>query len=211
MAKRGPVATQGARGAATSLESPATARELPAANTYSERTRRWWATWASSPQASKFHETDWQRLEMLAPLVDLYFGNPDRQLMAEIRQNEAKLGATPEDRERLRWKIEEPQVPSADEPARKSSRARKDPLSDARLIVPPLDAEPYPTLGWGSRATGSKNLVHGPGDILGEPAKSMMNSHSSSYRAYEVFPRGHELAGRRRFKRVVLSRRKGVR
>lgn len=81
--------------------------------------------------------------------------------------------------------------------------------SDARLIVPPLDAEPYPTLGWGVVDFIEANLVHGPGDILGEPAHVHDEFLFFILRAYEVFPRGHERAGRRRFKRVVLSRRKG--
>jgi hypothetical protein len=43
-------------------------------------------------------------------LADAYFANPSKDLLAEIRQNESKLGATPEDLMRLRWKIEEPPV-----------------------------------------------------------------------------------------------------
>lgn len=53
-------------------------------------------------------------------------------------------------------------------------------------------------------------LVHGPGDVLGEPIELLDEIRLFLYRAYEVYPRDHELAGRRRFKRVVLSRRKGV-
>jgi hypothetical protein len=43
---------------------------------------------------------------MLAPLVDAYFKEPTRNLFAEIRLNEAKLGATPEDRLRLSWRLD---------------------------------------------------------------------------------------------------------
>src|SRR4051812_45948627 len=69
---------------------------------YSAATVTWFKTWASSEQAAEFAATDWQRLLMLAPLVDNYFAAPDRLLMAEIRASESKLGAMIEDRKRLR-------------------------------------------------------------------------------------------------------------
>ena len=125
---RGPVGRESKRGAAKNVT--ATERDyppLPGAEFYSARTIAWYEVWATSPQASRFVATDWQRLHMLAPLVEMYFVTPERQTLAEIRLNEAKLGATPEDRERLRWNIEEPDEPDADEPKRKRSRERKDP------------------------------------------------------------------------------------
>lgn len=79
---------------------------LPAADSYSERTRVWYATWCSSPQAQAFTVTDWQRLHMLAPLVEAYFAKPDKHLMSEIRLNESLLGATYADRLRARLKLE---------------------------------------------------------------------------------------------------------
>jgi hypothetical protein len=66
---------------------------------------------------------------MLAPLIEQYFVEPSRQTLAEIRLNEAKLGATAEDRERLRWRIEEP-PDTDDEPQRAPSRERKDPRKE---------------------------------------------------------------------------------
>lgn len=83
-------------------------------------------------------------------------------------------------------------------------------MNDARLIVPPLDPEPWPSLGGELCDWFEANLVHGPGDVLGEPAVLTDEYRLFLYRAYEVYPRGHRLAGRRRFKRVVLSRRKGL-
>jgi hypothetical protein len=77
---------------------------------YLPETVTWFKTWASSEQAVEFAATDWQRLLMLAPLVDAYFTQPDRLLMAEIRASESKLGAMVEDRKRLRLKIEQPPV-----------------------------------------------------------------------------------------------------
>lgn len=79
-----------------------------------------------------------------------------------------------------------------------------------RLLVPPLDPEPWPSLGGQVCDWIEAHLVHGPGDILGEPAQLTEEMRFFLWRAYEVYPRGHPQAGRRRFKRVVLSRRKGT-
>ena len=79
-----------------------------------------------------------------------------------------------------------------------------------RVIVPELDARPWPTLGPEVCDWIEDMLVHGPGDILGEPITLTDELRLYLYRAYEVYPRGHPLAGRRRFKRCVLCRRKGV-
>jgi hypothetical protein len=83
-------------------------------------------------------------------------------------------------------------------------------VNDTRLIVPPLEAEPWPTLGPEVCDWMEAHLVHGPGDILGQPAQLTDEFRLLLYRAYEVYPRGHRLAGRRRFKRIAHSRRKGV-
>jgi phage terminase large subunit-like protein len=83
-------------------------------------------------------------------------------------------------------------------------------VNDARLIVPALDPEPWDTLGPEVCDWIEANLVHGPGDLLGQPVRLTDEWRLFLYRCYEVFPRGHDLEGRRRFKRVVLSRRKGV-
>lgn len=83
-------------------------------------------------------------------------------------------------------------------------------MSDTRLIVPPLDAKPWPTLGPEVCDWIEDSLVYGPGDILGEPIRLNDETRLYIYRCYEIYPRGHSLAGRRRFKRCFLSRRKGV-
>jgi hypothetical protein len=69
---------------------------------YSVATQRWWDTWVESDQAKSFKATDWQRLQMLAPLVEAYYRRPGHNALAEIRQNESLLGATVTDRMRLR-------------------------------------------------------------------------------------------------------------
>ncbi len=84
-------------------------------------------------------------------------------------------------------------------------------MSGSRLIVPALEEEPWPTLGPEVCAWIEACLVHGPGDVLGERVTLTDEERAFIWRAYEVYPRGHEMAGRRRFKRVVYSRRKGCR
>ncbi|MGN9782754.1 hypothetical protein ACTMTF_15080 [Nonomuraea sp. ZG12] len=69
---------------------------------YSVATHRWWDTWVDSDQSESFKATDWQRLQMLAPLVEAYYKRPGHNALAEIRQNESLLGATVTDRMRLR-------------------------------------------------------------------------------------------------------------
>lgn len=77
-------------------------------------------------------------------------------------------------------------------------------------IVVPDDADQlWPTLGFEVCAFIEAFLVHGPGDVLGAPVELTDEQRFFIYRAYEVFPRGHEQEGRRRFKQAVLSRRKG--
>ncbi|MEQ4716076.1 hypothetical protein [Nonomuraea sp. B19D2] len=87
---------------------------------YSAATREWWDTWKDSPQAAAFTSTDWMRLAMLAPLVEQYHAEPKTALLAEIRLNEERLGATVADRQRLRMKLSGP----------KESKPRLAPVKD---------------------------------------------------------------------------------
>lgn len=80
----------------------------------------------------------------------------------------------------------------------------------ATLIVPRLDDEPWPTLGPQVCDHIEERAVFGPGDLKGQPARLSVEKRAIVYRAYEVFPQGHVLAGRRRFKRVGWSVRKGL-
>lgn len=86
-------------------------------------------------------------------------------------------------------------------------------MNEPRLLLPPfeLDPEPWPSLGGGLCDWIERNLVHGPGDVRGRPVSLTDEERVFLWRAYEVYPRGHALAGRRRFKRAVYSRRKGAR
>jgi len=94
---------------------------------YSPKVEGWYATWTSAPQAQAFTVTDWQRLHMLAPLVERYFATWDRALMAEIRLNESLLGATHVDRLRARIKLAEAEAERQPDAAQDevASRRRK--------------------------------------------------------------------------------------
>ncbi len=72
-----------------------------------------------------------------------------------------------------------------------------------------MEEEPYPSLGADVIDFIETNLVFGPGDLRGMPAKVDPEKRALIYRAYEVYPYGHPQAGRRRFRRVAISLRKG--
>ncbi len=78
------------------------------------------------------------------------------------------------------------------------------------LVVPGPDPEPYPTLGPQICDLIEERAVYGPGSLQGESYRLDPEFRAFIHRAFEVFPKGHEWAGRRRFKRVGLSVRKGL-
>lgn len=78
------------------------------------------------------------------------------------------------------------------------------------LIVPPLDETPWPTLGPQLAAFLEERCVFGPGPLKGQPARLDAEKRAALYRMYEVYPPGHQFAGRRRFKRCGISWRKGL-
>lgn len=78
------------------------------------------------------------------------------------------------------------------------------------FIVPPFDEEPWPTLGPGICDLIEERAVFGPGSLKGLPARLDAEKRAVFYKAYEVYPRGHVLAGKRRFRRVRISWRKGT-
>jgi len=78
------------------------------------------------------------------------------------------------------------------------------------LCVPALEEEPWPTLGLQVCDFVESYLIYGPGDLRGEPARLDDETRALIYRMYEVYPRDDPQAGRRRFKRVALSLRKGT-
>lgn len=88
----------------------------------------------------------------------------------------------------------------------------------ASLIVPSIadDAE-WPSLGplvcdfiEGENAFAGRGLVFGPGDLRGDKAVLDADKRALIHCIYQIFPRDHELAGRRRFKHEVVELPKGV-
>lgn len=78
------------------------------------------------------------------------------------------------------------------------------------ILTVPQDAALYPTLGPQVCAFIEQNMIFGPGDLRGKPAVLDDEKRALIYRFYEVHPKGHRLAGRRRFKRCALSLPKGL-
>ena len=113
------------------VETVVEAPRLPGSTRMLAATRDWYATWCRSPQAAQFIGTDWLRLHMLARLVDRFYRSElaleQKQLMSEIRLNEQKLGGTPEDRLRLRWRLVEGERGDQEEKPKARSRRKRDP------------------------------------------------------------------------------------
>ncbi|QIG58379.1 terminase small subunit [Mycobacterium phage Cornie] len=65
-------------------------------------TRRWWEVWGSEPMAQDFTATDWDFLLDTALLHAKVWGQGDLKLLPELRLRVSKMGATSEDRARLR-------------------------------------------------------------------------------------------------------------
>lgn len=95
------------------------------------------------------------------------------------------------------------------------------------MVIPPLEAQPWPTLGASVCRHIEETLVFGPGDLRGVQARLDDEWRALTYRAYEIWPMDHsgrcvrnELGvclsspsrkcGRRRFNRVGISKRKGT-
>ena len=73
------------------------------------------------------------------------------------------------------------------------------------IVTPRLDDKLWPTLGPQVCDFIESFMVFGPGDLRGEPAVLDAEKRALIYRMYEVFPK----TGRRRFRRVAVSLRKG--
>lgn len=78
------------------------------------------------------------------------------------------------------------------------------------LTVPDDRGKVWPTLGPLVCDFIEDSLVFGPGDLRGHPAVLDDEKRGLIWRMYEVYPKGHIQAGRRRFKRAALSLAKGL-
>lgn len=80
-----------------------------------------------------------------------------------------------------------------------------------QLIVPTDDRrKPWPSLGGEVCDLIRDYLVFGPGDRLGDKAELDEETEWLIWKLYEVYPRDHPQAGRRRFQRAGLILRKGL-
>ncbi|WP_216867966.1 terminase large subunit [Mycolicibacterium goodii] len=77
------------------------------------------------------------------------------------------------------------------------------------MIVPPVEDELYPTLGGQVCDFLQERACFGPGDLKGKPLVLDEDRRFIIHRAYEVWPQGHPREGRRRWKRIAVSVRKG--
>jgi len=78
------------------------------------------------------------------------------------------------------------------------------------ILTVPRDRTLYPTLGPQVCDFIEQNMVFGPGDLRGDPAVLDEEKRALIYRLYEVYPKRHAHAGRRRFKRAGISLPKGM-
>jgi hypothetical protein len=144
---------------------------------FSDPTRAWWAAWLDSPQAPLFAATDWQALLRGAYLVEAFY-DASRARSSRPRSGRSSRRSGDARRPRpARLKFAGAQAaPDEAKPERQPRArppARREALSDARLIVPALDDEPWPTLGPQVCDWIETYMVHGPGDLLGQPVEAL--------------------------------------
>ncbi|MEU1037707.1 hypothetical protein [Streptomyces sp. NPDC005907] len=72
-------------------------------------TQLWWDSWRSSAQAQTFVQTDWLFLIDTALMHHTMWAKGRWEFASEVRLRAAKFGATPEDRARLKLKVDDPQ------------------------------------------------------------------------------------------------------
>jgi len=71
-------------------------------------TQLWWDSWRTSPQAQTFVQTDWLFLIDTALMYHTMWAKGRWEFASEVRLRAAKFGATPEDRARLKLKVDDP-------------------------------------------------------------------------------------------------------
>lgn len=112
--------------------------DLPEDRDWHPRTRAWWEMWKRSPQAEVMSETDWSFLLDTALMHDAMWSKGQWTLAAEVRLRVAKMGATPEDRARLRMVFAEADEKDAKRPpAQSSARERYGDLRVLPGVKPP--------------------------------------------------------------------------
>ncbi len=122
------IASQGHRKAAASrmrvvVSEPKAQPELPecmpTGEPWPEQTRVWWRMWGEDPLSEEFRATDWSELLDTA-VIHGRFWSGDPRVAGELRLRTQRMGATAEDRARLRV-----QYASADAAEEKRPAGRK--------------------------------------------------------------------------------------
>jgi hypothetical protein len=130
MAGRGPAPKPAHRRARTNSDpvpqtmlrfEKADAPELPEEIDWHPRTRAWWDVWKRSAQADVMAETDWSFLLDTALMHHALWTHGQWTLAAEVRLRVAKMGATPEDRARLRMVFAEADEKDSQRPPKPST------------------------------------------------------------------------------------------
>ena len=107
---------------------------LPGGEEWHPLTVAWWHEWRVSPMAANFLGTDWAFLLDAALMHHTAWTKGKWEHLSEVRMRSAKFGATPEDRARLKLKVDDPTS------ARQTPAQRPDGVTDinsrrARLTV----------------------------------------------------------------------------
>lgn len=74
--------------------------------TWHAMTVAWWREVWRSPMAEEYLRADIHALYRLAVLINQFWGNPSKEMAAEIRLQQQAFGLTPIDRRRLQWEVE---------------------------------------------------------------------------------------------------------
>ncbi len=96
----------------------------PNGDPWPERTVTWWRLWGESKLAENMTSTDWSSLLDAALLHARIWGEGELKWLGELRLREGKMGATPEDRARLRISFAEADEKDAKRPPTTQSRER---------------------------------------------------------------------------------------
>jgi hypothetical protein len=128
----------------TLVTTPAELRgdPLPEGVEWHVRTLVWWETWRGSALTMTFGNTDWEFLLDTAVLHSAFW-NGKLSVAAELRLRVAKIGATPEDRLRLRLEVTSPDAGAEISTTTDSSKSRRstkaaDDRRDRLTLMPPI-------------------------------------------------------------------------
>jgi len=103
--KKSGAATLEAPGADLGEKKKIPSLQNPDKRKFHRLTRQWWKRVWESPMAGEYLPTDIDGLARIALLVDDYYNKPNREVLSEIRLQEARFGLSPVDRSRLQWEV----------------------------------------------------------------------------------------------------------